>query len=36
MLGSEAKIEWKQEAQALVIKCPEAMPFKIVVGFRVE
>lgn len=34
--GSNSKIEWHQEADALVIRCPEKMDFKYVVCFKIQ
>lgn len=36
LLGSNAALNWKQEADALVITCPAQMPFATAVTFRVE
>ena len=36
LLGSETEVEWRQEAEALVIECPAEMEFEIAVAFRVE
>jgi alpha-L-fucosidase len=35
LLGSAEKIAWRQEADALFIRCPANMPFHHAVGFRV-
>jgi alpha-L-fucosidase len=35
LLGSSEKIEWHQDAGALVIRCPASMPFQHAIGFRV-
>jgi alpha-L-fucosidase len=35
LLGSPAKLAWKQQADGLVITCPAAMPFKFAVGFKI-
>ncbi len=36
LLGHEGVLSWKQEAGALVITCPDAMPFKTAVTFKIE
>jgi len=36
LLGSNSKLEWKLEADALVIRCPDKMEVKLVAGFRIE
>ena len=36
LLGSDEKLDWKQEADGLVIACPKQMPFHIAVGFKIE
>jgi alpha-L-fucosidase len=35
LLGSDAKLDWKQEPDGLLITCPEQMPFKTSVGFKI-
>jgi len=35
MLGSDAKLTWTQQADGLVITCPDTTKFKTAVGFRV-
>ena len=35
LLGSKAKIVWKQEADALVIKMPAGMPASAATGLKV-
>ena len=36
LLGSAAQLEWRQEAAALVVRCPAAMPFQHAVGFKLS
>ncbi len=36
LLGYDGKLEWKQQADALVIQCPPEMPYLTSVVFRVE
>ncbi|MBN9658423.1 MAG: alpha-L-fucosidase [Acidobacteria bacterium] len=36
MLGSKTKLAWKQEADALVIKVPAALPASPATGFRIQ
>jgi alpha-L-fucosidase len=36
LLGSGEKLDWKQEADGLVIACPKQMPFHIAVGFKIQ
>jgi len=36
LLGSSAKLEWKQEPEGLVVKCPPDMPFEYAVVFKVH
>jgi alpha-L-fucosidase len=36
LLGHDSALEWKQEADALVITCPNSMPFETSVVFKVE
>lgn len=36
LLGSDARVEWRQEADALVIRCPAEMGLKIAVGFEIR
>lgn len=35
LLGSSAPLAWSQEPDALVITCPDSMPFQTAVGFKV-
>jgi alpha-L-fucosidase len=35
LLGSNAKLEWTQQADGLVIKCPAEMPMKISAAFKI-
>lgn len=35
LLGTDAKLQWTQEPDGLHVECPEQMPFKIAVAFRV-
>lgn len=35
LLGSDAKLDWKQEAAGLVITCPKEMLFHTAVGFKI-
>jgi len=36
LLGHRGALAWRQEPDALVIRCPSAMPFQVAVGFRVR
>ncbi len=36
LLGSNAKLEWTQQADGLVIKCPAEMPFKFAAAFKIN
>ena len=36
LVGSAAALEWKQQPDALRIKCPSEMPFAVSVGFRIN
>jgi alpha-L-fucosidase len=36
LLGHRGPLAWRHEADALVIRCPAAMPFQVAVGFRVR
>lgn len=36
LLGHEGKLNWKQEADGLVITCPEKMPFATAVVFKID
>jgi len=36
LLGYDGALTWKQEAAALVITCPDAMPFKTAATFKIE
>jgi alpha-L-fucosidase len=36
LLGYEGDIKWKQEADGLIITCPEEMPFATSVVFKIE
>jgi alpha-L-fucosidase len=36
MIGSKAKLSWKQSANALVIKKPSGLPEWEVIGFKIE
>lgn len=36
LLGSNARIEWRQTADGLVIHCPAEMPFKTAVAFKIN
>jgi alpha-L-fucosidase len=36
LLGYDGKLEWKQEADGLVITCPLEMPFSTSVVFKIE
>ena len=36
LLGSGDALEWRQRADALVITCPSAMPYRTAIGFRVD
>jgi len=36
LLGHKGELRWKQETDALVITCPDAMPFATAVGFRIS
>lgn len=36
LIGSDATLKWRQDADGLVIKCPPEMPFKIAVAFQVN
>lgn len=36
MLGSNAKIKWSQEDDCLAITCPQKMPFKSAVAFKIK
>jgi alpha-L-fucosidase len=36
LLGSDAALDWKQEADGLVIKCPAEMPFATSVVFKIQ
>jgi alpha-L-fucosidase len=36
MLGSDIKVKWSQEADAMVIKKPSKLPKWPVIGFRIE
>jgi alpha-L-fucosidase len=35
LLGSDEKLDWKQEADGLMITCPKQMPFRNAVGFKI-
>jgi hypothetical protein len=35
LLGSNEQLDWKQEAEALVIKCPKKMPCEHALAFRI-
>ncbi|HEX9048531.1 MAG TPA: hypothetical protein VF988_15995, partial [Verrucomicrobiae bacterium] len=35
LLGCDEPIDWKQEADGLVITCPKDMPFRTSVGFKI-
>jgi len=34
--SSDARLEWRQEADALVVRCPPRMPQKIAAAFKIE
>jgi alpha-L-fucosidase len=36
LLGYDGKLQWKQEADGLIITCPKEMPFETSVVFKVE
>jgi alpha-L-fucosidase len=36
LLGHREPLAWRQQGDALVIRCPAAMPFQVAVGFRVR
>ena len=36
LLGYDGKLKWKQEADGLVITCPEKMPFETSIVFQIE
>jgi alpha-L-fucosidase len=36
MVGSDIKVKWSQEADAMVIKKPSKLPEWPVIGFRIE
>ncbi|MBC7886911.1 MAG: alpha-L-fucosidase [Ferruginibacter sp.] len=36
LIGSKAKLKWKYAAEGLVITCPEVMPFKYAVAFKIS
>jgi alpha-L-fucosidase len=36
LLGSKKPLNWKQEADGLVITCPDNMPYKTAVGFKID
>jgi alpha-L-fucosidase len=36
LLGSDAKLTWVQQADGLVITCPDTSKFKSAIGFRVS
>lgn len=36
LLGYKGKLEWKQEADGLIIHCPESMPFATAVVFEIQ
>ena len=35
LLGSDVKLAWTQQADGLVITCPETTPFKTAICFKV-
>jgi alpha-L-fucosidase len=35
LLGSESKLSWTQQADGLVITCPDTTPFKSAIGFKI-
>jgi alpha-L-fucosidase len=36
LLGSSGSVQWKQETDALVITCPNSMPFSTAIGFKIS
>ncbi|MGC3990892.1 MAG: alpha-L-fucosidase C-terminal domain-containing protein [Chthoniobacteraceae bacterium] len=36
LLGSKARLVWKQEGDGLTITCPDSMPFKTAIGFKIR
>jgi hypothetical protein len=36
LLGYNGKLQWKQEADGIVIACPSEMPFETSIVFKVE
>ena len=36
LLGSDEKLDWKQEDDGLVIGCPTEMQFHTAVGFKID
>jgi alpha-L-fucosidase len=36
LLGYDGSLNWKQEADGLMITCPDTMPFKTAVTFKID
>jgi alpha-L-fucosidase len=36
LLGSDAQLDWRQDGDALIIRCPAQMAFKVAVAFKIN